>query len=157
MPFYVSAVPGLLIGLLILFLMKEPARGESDIQHAAAPAERKSTKANILSLAVNAPYLYATLGMAMVTFSLGGNLGMDAVVPAAQRIQPWLRRNHPGRDHRRRRPRRHSLRRLAGAAMAAHESSRALSHLRVVRLPGCATGAAVLFRAEGKRCFRRSP
>jgi MFS family permease len=70
MPFYVSAVPGMLIGFLILFLMKEPVRGGSDTT--SAPAPKSSTKANILALAVNAPYLFATLGMAMVTFSLGG-------------------------------------------------------------------------------------
>jgi MFS family permease len=68
MPFYVSAVPGVTIAVLILFLMKEPERGQTDTNR----EPRKSTKANIFALATNAPYLYATLGMAMVTFSLGG-------------------------------------------------------------------------------------
>jgi MFS family permease len=81
MPFYVSAVPGLLIALLILFLLKEPARGASDPHTAKqpAPAVRASlgqiaadNVRMVSRLAVNARYMYATLGMAMVTFSLGG-------------------------------------------------------------------------------------
>ena len=81
MPFYVSAVPGLLIALLILFLLKEPARGASDPDTAKqpAPAVRASlgqiaadNVRMVSRLAVNARYMYATLGMAMVTFSLGG-------------------------------------------------------------------------------------
>jgi len=97
MPFYVSAVPGFLIAALIFFLMCEPARGASD-QPASGestpedgwphPSQRegwdenrpnphshhhpKPSKAHVLSLATNPPYLYATFGMAMVTFSLGG-------------------------------------------------------------------------------------
>jgi MFS family permease len=80
MPFYVSAVPGLIIALLILFLLKEPPRGASE-PHAqeSVTAARKSfgeTVAGSLSmigdLATNPRYMYATLGMAMVTFSLGG-------------------------------------------------------------------------------------
>jgi MFS family permease len=67
MPFYVSAVPGLLIALLILFLMREPVRGATDNKVAA-----KSSFADVLHLASNARYLFASLGMAMVTFSLGG-------------------------------------------------------------------------------------
>jgi MFS family permease len=76
MPFYISAVPGLLIGLLILVVMKEPARGATDTSE-EAKSEPKSTGigsfiANVAHLAKNARYLYATLGMAMVTFSMGG-------------------------------------------------------------------------------------
>ncbi len=67
MPFYVSAVPGLLIAALIFFLLHEPARGASD----AKPTGREH-RAHAISLASNAPYLYATLGMAMTTFSMGG-------------------------------------------------------------------------------------
>ena len=67
MPFYVSAVPGLLIALLILIFLREPARGASD----AKPTGREH-RAQAISLASNAPYLYATLGMAMTTFSMGG-------------------------------------------------------------------------------------
>jgi predicted MFS family arabinose efflux permease len=70
MPFYVSAVPGFTIAALIFLLMREPGCGASD-----AKAHEKRvlpTWALVFSLASNAQYLYATLGMAMVTFSLGG-------------------------------------------------------------------------------------
>ena len=67
MPFYVSAVPGLLIAALILIYLREPRRGTSD----AKPSGRQHA-AHAISLARNAPYLYATLGMAMTTFSMGG-------------------------------------------------------------------------------------
>jgi len=72
MPFYVSAVPGLLIGLLILFFLKEPARGASDATPAGHGAVNLSSFKMIGSLALNPRYMYATLGMAMVVFSLGG-------------------------------------------------------------------------------------
>ncbi len=80
MPFYVSAVPGLTIALVMLFLLKEPARGASDPHPDAQPAEPAHTFDKTVSdslrmighLAVNPRYVYATLGMAMVTFSLGG-------------------------------------------------------------------------------------
>ena len=74
-PFYVSAVPGFLIAGLIFFLMREPRRGASDAKPQLALGKkgaRAAAKAHVLSLATNGPYLYATLGMAMVTFSLGG-------------------------------------------------------------------------------------
>ena len=81
MPFYVSAVPGLIIALLILFLLKEPERGASDPHTEAAPvaAARASLGEAVAenlrmigNLAINPRYMYATLGMAMITFSLGG-------------------------------------------------------------------------------------
>ena len=66
MPFYVSAVPGVIIALLVWFCMKEPERGAADTKI------HKKDKETLFLLARNAPYLYATLGMAMITFSLGG-------------------------------------------------------------------------------------
>ncbi|HMF52986.1 MAG TPA: MFS transporter, partial [Edaphobacter sp.] len=66
MAFIVSAVPGALIGLLILFFMKEPARGAS--QHEKARLE----KGTVLALLKNKAYLASILGYAAVTFSLGG-------------------------------------------------------------------------------------
>jgi MFS family permease len=74
MPFYVSAVPGFLIGALVFLFMREPARGASDLEHQPNQGAKKvhAAGAHAVSLASNAPYLYATLGMAMVTFSLGG-------------------------------------------------------------------------------------
>lgn len=65
-PFYVSAVPGILLAVLIFFFMKEPARGASE--HLAPTADR-STYAGLLR---NRAYWTATLGMAMMVFSLGG-------------------------------------------------------------------------------------
>jgi MFS family permease len=93
-PFYVSAGPGVLIALLIWFFMKEPKRGATD--HGASndqpgadfhkgslsgklkaivPAVLKT----LTGLAKNPQYLYATFGMAMVVFSLGG---ISAWVPS---------------------------------------------------------------------------
>ncbi len=81
MPFYVSAVPGLLIALLILIFLKEPPRGASEARTedsavATTPKSFGETVSEslrmIAELAVNPRYMYATLGMAMVTFSLGG-------------------------------------------------------------------------------------
>jgi MFS family permease len=89
MPFYVSAVPGLLIAVLILVLLREPNRGASDtganrLQDEAFEEEMKAENLNPLlrledvirtvwrTLGRNPPYLYATLGMAAITFSLGG-------------------------------------------------------------------------------------
>ncbi len=64
--FIVSAVPGILIALLISVLMREPARGAS--QHERAKLE----KGTVLSLLKNKAYLCSVLGYAAVTFSLGG-------------------------------------------------------------------------------------
>jgi MFS family permease len=74
MPFYVSAVPGLLIAVLIYFLLSEPRRGASDTDPLAPvrAGKMQAAKAHAISLAANPPYLYATLGMAAITFSLGG-------------------------------------------------------------------------------------
>jgi MFS transporter, Spinster family, sphingosine-1-phosphate transporter len=71
MPFYVSAVPGFVIAALMYFRLQEPARGASDVNLVAAKTSG-TTRAHAISLMTNAPYLYATLGMAMITFSLGG-------------------------------------------------------------------------------------
>ena len=85
MPFYISAVPGFLIATLILIFMKEPTRGASETPENVSknvekypdsarrtPQITRTAWQNIANLTRNAPYLYATLGMAMVTFSLGG-------------------------------------------------------------------------------------
>ncbi len=65
-PFYVSAVPGILLACLILFFMQEPQRGASE--HLAPTADR----ATYTGLFRNRAYWTATLGMAMMVFSLGG-------------------------------------------------------------------------------------
>ena len=80
MPFYVSAAPGLLIALLILFFLREPARGASDTG-SKAPTQKgfAAFRGQALGLIVNARYMLASLGMAMVTFSMGG---ISAWMPA---------------------------------------------------------------------------
>ena len=64
--FIVSAVPGVIIAILIAILMKEPARGASQQDKA------KLEKGAVLSLLKNKAYLASILGYAAVTFSLGG-------------------------------------------------------------------------------------
>jgi len=66
MSFIASAVPGVLMALLILFFMKEPQR------NAGAHEKAKVDKGSVLSLLTNGAYLGAILGYAAVTFSLGG-------------------------------------------------------------------------------------
>ena len=65
-PFYVNAVPGLIVAGLIWLLMKEPVRGGSESKTTAI------AKTRVMGLFVNPAYLFAVLGMAMVVFSLGG-------------------------------------------------------------------------------------
>lgn len=73
MPFYVSAVPGLLIALLVLLMLKEPERGASEVAVPEVGVQtRSSPLRHGLSLGSNPAYLYAALGMAAITFSLGG-------------------------------------------------------------------------------------
>ncbi len=64
--FIVSAIPGVIIAILIAFLMKEPARGASQQDKA------KLEKGTVSSLLKNKAYLSSILGYAAVTFSLGG-------------------------------------------------------------------------------------
>ncbi len=66
MSFTVSAVPGIAIALLILFLMKEPERGGSQEEKA------KVDKGTVFSLLKNPAYLCSIGGYAAVTFTLGG-------------------------------------------------------------------------------------
>ena len=65
MAFVVSAIPGAVIALLILFFMREPQRAE-------AKDRKKVDKASVISLLKNKAYLCSILGYAAVTFSLGG-------------------------------------------------------------------------------------
>src|SRR5499425_3324729 len=64
-PFYIAAAPGFLLALAVLFL-KEPVRGQFD------SLKETPERATILGLARNPAFLTATLGMAAMTFSLGG-------------------------------------------------------------------------------------
>jgi MFS transporter, Spinster family, sphingosine-1-phosphate transporter len=65
-PFYVGAAPGVLLALLLL-LIPEPPLGQFDPPESKAP-ERDTLK----SLFHNPAFLTATMGMAMMTFALGG-------------------------------------------------------------------------------------
>jgi MFS family permease len=64
-PFYVGAVPGILVGLAFLFT-REPQRGSTEDIHYAPDARKLS------GLARNRAFWTATLGMAMFTFVVGG-------------------------------------------------------------------------------------
>jgi len=66
-PFYIAAVPGFVLGIAVLFL-KEPERGQFD------SLQETPERSTILGLARNPAFLTATLGMAAMTFSLGGIL-----------------------------------------------------------------------------------
>jgi MFS family permease len=70
-PFYVAAVPGLLVAVLLWFFLREPERGASDAT-LAIPAEGPFLQTLYRGLLLNPAYLLATLGMALMTFSLGG-------------------------------------------------------------------------------------
>jgi hypothetical protein len=144
MPFYVSAVPGFLIAMFVLIWMREPPRGASD----QIGTKKVLAKAHAISLATNAPYLYATLGMAMVTFSLGG-ISAWTQLPAAVGLLSVNRWLDARRDHRRHRPRRNGHRRMARPDMAAHQSWRALPHLRLVRAAHRAIRRRLLLRPTG--------
>ena len=64
-PFYVAAVPGFVLALAVLFL-KEPERGQFD------SLKETPERGTIVGLASNPAFLTSTLGMAAMTFSLGG-------------------------------------------------------------------------------------
>ena len=64
-PFYIAAAPGFVLALTVLFL-REPPRGQFD------SLKETPERSTILGLARNPAFLCATLGMAMMTFSLGG-------------------------------------------------------------------------------------
>jgi MFS family permease len=64
-PFYVAAIPGFLLALVMLFI-PEPLRGQFD------SAKETSERGTIKGLTRNPAFWTATLGMAMMTFALGG-------------------------------------------------------------------------------------
>ena len=64
-PFYIAAGPGFLLALVVLFL-KEPARGQFD------SLKETPERGTVLGLFRNPAFLTSTLGMAFMTFSLGG-------------------------------------------------------------------------------------
>lgn len=64
-PFYVAAAPGFVLALVILFL-KEPPRGQFD------SLKETPERGTVLGLIHNPAFLTSTLGMAFMTYSLGG-------------------------------------------------------------------------------------
>ncbi|HWR15219.1 MAG TPA: MFS transporter [Terriglobales bacterium] len=70
-PFYVAAAPGFLLAIALIFL-PEPRRGEKDLLKEAPE------RSNFWGLFRNGAFWTASLGMAMVTFALGG---MSAWMP----------------------------------------------------------------------------
>ncbi len=65
-PFFVCSIPGLVIAGLYIFFGKEPVRGSSD--HLKATGDRST----VFGLFKNAAFLTATLGLATLTFAMGG-------------------------------------------------------------------------------------
>jgi MFS family permease len=65
-PFFICAVPGLVIAALYGWLGKEPERGACD--HVRATADRST----VMGLFRNPAFLTATFGLAMLTFAMGG-------------------------------------------------------------------------------------
>ena len=74
MAFIVSAVPGAVIALLILFFMREPPRVEEADSRPATTTREKGSEylAQVGHLVKNRAYMSSILGYAAVTFSLGG-------------------------------------------------------------------------------------
>jgi MFS transporter, Spinster family, sphingosine-1-phosphate transporter len=64
-PFYIAAAPGFLLALAIAFI-PEPERGRFD------SLEETPQRGTVMGLARNPAFWTATLGMAMMTFALGG-------------------------------------------------------------------------------------
>src|SRR5277367_1401837 len=64
-PFYIAAAPGFVLAIAVLFL-KEPERGQFD------SLKETPERGTVLGLARNPAFLTSTLGMAAMTFSLGG-------------------------------------------------------------------------------------
>jgi MFS transporter, Spinster family, sphingosine-1-phosphate transporter len=64
-PFYIAAAPGFVLALAVLFL-KEPPRGQFD------SVKETPERATVLGLIQNPAFLTSTLGMAFMTYSLGG-------------------------------------------------------------------------------------
>lgn len=65
-PFFLCAIPGLIIAALYAWIGVEPERGASD--HIRATRDR----ATVLGLFRNPAFLTATFGLAMLTFAMGG-------------------------------------------------------------------------------------
>ena len=116
-PFFVCALPGFVVASLFAWLGREPERGASD--HIKADLHRNT----VLGIFRNRAFLTATLGLAMLTFAMGGiswwvpeflrrsvgmSMGSASLVVGASTVvdgilgtliggwiaQRWLRQNH---------------------------------------------------------------
>jgi len=65
-PFFICAIPGLIVAALYGFIGREPVRGAQD--HIQPTADR----ATVAGLFRNPAFLTATFGLAMLTFAMGG-------------------------------------------------------------------------------------
>jgi MFS family permease len=65
-PFFICAIPGLIIAALYVVFGREPVRGASDQLRATA------TRATVLGLFRNPAFLAGTMGLATLTFAMGG-------------------------------------------------------------------------------------
>ena len=65
-PFFICAIPGLIVAALYGIFGREPQRGAQD--HIRATANRST----FFGLFTNAAFLCATFGLAMLTFAMGG-------------------------------------------------------------------------------------
>ncbi len=65
-PFFLCALPGLLVAALYMVLGREPERGASDRIRASLD------RTTVLGLLTNPAFLTATFGLAMLTFAMGG-------------------------------------------------------------------------------------
>jgi MFS family permease len=65
-PFFLCAFPGLLIAALYLWIGSEPQRGAQDHIHV------DTSRSSFLGLFTNGAFLTATLGLATLTFAMGG-------------------------------------------------------------------------------------
>lgn len=66
MPFFIAALPGVLIALGFWFFVREPERGSADV------LKPTLDRATLKGLTGNAAFWAATLGLAMWTFAVGG-------------------------------------------------------------------------------------
>lgn len=71
-PFFVGAVPGLLVAGAYALFATEPVRGGSDAEGPHAKPTSGEMFSNFLALFCNPGYMCATLGMAMWVFAVGG-------------------------------------------------------------------------------------
>ena len=71
-PFFVGAVPGLLVAAAYWVFAQEPMRGGAEGEAVAQKLTGSEMWGNFLALFRNPGYLCATLGMAMLVFAMGG-------------------------------------------------------------------------------------